>query len=121
MYIQSAKHITPIETPHGENICEYFGQAAGGTAEHSLAQIILPPLKSSLKHYHPLVEESYYILAGEGRIVIDDEQAMIKAGDAVAIPINAVHQIFNESGEDLIFLAICAPAWTADCSVFVDE
>ena len=121
MNIKTAKLITPIETQHGEIVCEYFGQAAGGTAQHSLAQIILPPLKSSLKHYHPLVEESYYILSGQGRIVIDAEEAIIKAGDAVAIPINAVHQIFNDSGEDLIFLAICAPAWTPDCSVFVDD
>lgn len=120
MNIRSAKHIAPLESPHGEIVCEYFGHAAGGTASHSLAQIILPPLKSSLKHYHPATEESYYILSGQGHIVIDGEHATLTPGDAVAIPVNAVHQIFNESGDDLIFLAVCTPPWTADCSVFVE-
>jgi mannose-6-phosphate isomerase-like protein (cupin superfamily) len=45
---------------------------------------------------------------------------MLEAGDTVAIPPNVVHQILNDSKADLTFLAVCAPPWTPDCSVFVD-
>jgi mannose-6-phosphate isomerase-like protein (cupin superfamily) len=119
MHIRNTIHMTPFESPHGEIIYEYMGKAAGGAVQHSLAQIILPPGKMSLKHYHPVAEESYYILAGKGRIVLNGDTCSLTAGDTIAIPVNAVHQIFNDSHENLVFLAICAPPWTPDCSVFV--
>lgn len=119
MHVQNAAHMNPFESAHGEVVYEYMGNAAGGTTQHSLAQIVLPPGKAALRHYHPIVEESYYVLSGEGYIVLDGEKRIVTAGDAIAIPVNAVHQIFNHSGENLVFLAICAPPWTPDCSVFV--
>jgi mannose-6-phosphate isomerase-like protein (cupin superfamily) len=119
MHIKNTAHILPFESAHGEIVYEYMGKAAGGTAQHSLAQIILPPGKAALKHYHPAAEESYYILSGKGRVVLDGEERIMTAGDAVAIPANTVHRIFNDSKENLVFLAICAPPWTPDCSVFV--
>ncbi|MBZ0299613.1 MAG: cupin domain-containing protein, partial [Anaerolineae bacterium] len=88
--------------------------------QHSLAHITLPPGKASLRHYHPVVEESYFILSGQGRIVVDGEQQRVASGDAIAIPVSTVHQIVNDGAEDLVFLAVCAPPWTPDCSVFVD-
>merc|ERR1719384_1763678 len=58
--------LIPFEAPHGEVIEEIFGNAAGGTTEHSLARCRIPFGKKALIHYHPIVEESYYILDGEG-------------------------------------------------------
>jgi mannose-6-phosphate isomerase-like protein (cupin superfamily) len=120
MHIKNTDEITPFSTPHGEIVREYMGAAAGGTQQHSLAHITLPPGKASLKHYHPLVEESYFILSGQGRMMIDSEERMLRAGDGIAVPANAVHQIFNDSDVNLEFLAICAPPWTPDCSIFLD-
>ncbi len=108
-----------LQTPHGEIVREFFGAAAGGTRHHSLAYITLPSGKHSLKHYHPIAEESYYILSGSGRILVDSEERRCSVGDAVAIPPNAVHQIFNNGDTVLTFLAVCVPAWTPDCSVFI--
>ena len=119
MHIKNTSQLKPFESAHGEVVYEYMGNAAGGTSQHSLAQILLPPGKSALKHYHPVAEESYYILSGEGRVVLDGKEKIVSAGDAVAIPVNVVHQIFNDSAENLVFLAVCAPPWTPDCSVFV--
>jgi mannose-6-phosphate isomerase-like protein (cupin superfamily) len=119
MHIKNIAEMMPFESAHGEVVYEYMGETAGGAVQHSLAQIVLPPNTSSLKHYHPTTEESYYILAGTGRIILDDESRTVSAGDAVAIPVNAVHQILNDTEENLVFLAVCAPPWTPDCSVFV--
>jgi mannose-6-phosphate isomerase-like protein (cupin superfamily) len=120
MHIKNTDEIAPFSSPHGEVVREYMGIAAGGTQQHSLAHITLPPGKASLKHYHPVVEESYFILHGQGRMAIDGEERMLRAGDAIAVSVNAIHQIFNDSSSNLEFLAVCAPAWTPDCSVFLD-
>jgi mannose-6-phosphate isomerase-like protein (cupin superfamily) len=53
-------------------------------------------------------------------VVIDGTVATLKPGDAVAIQPDEVHQIFNDGPADLVFLAVCAPAWTPDNSEFVD-
>lgn len=120
MHIRNTDTTTPFQSSHGEIVREYMGLAAGGTQQHSLAHIILPPGTASLKHYHPAVEESYFILSGQGHMVIDGESRPVNPGDAVAVPVNVIHQIFNDSPADLMFLAVCAPPWTPDCSVFLD-
>lgn len=120
MHIKNTEATSPFTSAHGEIVREYMGNAAGGTQKHSLAHITLPQGKASLKHYHPVAEESYFILSGTGRVALGEETTPVKAGDAVAIPANVIHQIFNDGEEDLSFLAVCVPAWTPDCSVFVD-
>ena len=120
MHVKNVEAVSAISSPHGETVREVIGRAAGGASDYSLAHITLPPGAASLKHYHPVVEESYFILKGQGRMVVDDETQHLNAGDAVAITPDAVHQIFNDSDEDLSFLAVCVPPWTPDCSVFVE-
>ncbi len=120
MHIRNIQEINPFVSPHGEMVREQMGLSAGGATQHSMAHITLPAGKASLRHYHPVAEESYFILSGQARFELDGESNVLNPGDAIAIPTNAVHQIFNDSSEDLVFLAICAPPWTPDCSVFVD-
>jgi len=120
MHIKNAKDVRAFQSEHGEVVYELIGAAAGGSQTYSLAQIMLPPGKASLKHYHPVAEESYHILSGVGRIEMDGETASLKPGDSIAILPNQVHRIFNEGDENLIFLAICVPAWTPDNSIYLD-
>jgi len=47
-------------------------------------------------HSHDTVE-IYAFVAGEGRMRLDDEWFDVKAGVAVNIPSNAVHQVTNEA------------------------
>ncbi|HEX3051991.1 MAG TPA: cupin domain-containing protein [Aggregatilineaceae bacterium] len=120
MYIQNANNVPGIASSHGEVVYELMGNAAGGSAAHSLAQIVLPPGKACLKHYHPVVEESYYILSGAARMEIDGEATQLGPGDGVPVLPNQTHQIFNVGTTDLVFLAVCVPAWTPDNSVYLD-
>lgn len=122
MHIQRSDNVPAFASPSGEVIHELIGEKAGDISGHSVAQITLPPGKSAQKHYHPVAEESYYILAGRGRVTIDDETREITAGDTIYIPPKAVHTIKNHTAgqENLIFLAVCIPAWTPDNSVYVD-
>lgn len=120
MHIKNIESLPPFVSPHGEIVREQMGHSAGGAIQHSMAHITLPPGTASLKHYHPVAEESYFILSGQGRIVLDGASSPLSPGDAVAIPANVIHQIFNEGSTELVFIAVCVPPWTLDCSVFVD-
>jgi len=121
MSIKFSKNLSVFTSPHGEIVEEVFGKAVGGTNQHSLAKITIPKGKASLKHYHPIVEESYFILSGKARIVLDNQESIISAGDGVAVTPKTIHQIFNVGEENLIFIAVCSPPWTPECSVFIDE
>jgi len=55
---------------------------------------------------------------GKARVIVDGETKELTQGMSVIIPPRKTHQIFNETSELLVFLAVCVPAWTPECSVF---
>lgn len=120
MEIRRADQLPGLSSPHGEVVFELCGAAVGNSQAHSLAQVVLPPGKASRKHLHPVAEESYYILAGTGHLLLGDETALLHPGDCVVIPPQCVHQITNHGTTELVLLAVCAPAWTPDNSVYLD-
>lgn len=106
----------PTRTPTGEVIFELIGRGEGhgGVEGHSLAHVIIPGGKSSEKHFHRESEETYYILGGVGEMVIEGKEFELHPGQACLIEPGETHQIFNRQEEDLVFLAVSAPAWAAD-------
>jgi mannose-6-phosphate isomerase-like protein (cupin superfamily) len=113
---------TKIETEHGEVIYELIGRTMGfPTTSHSLAHVVIPPGKSSLRHYHPSADESYCVARGEGRIEIDDESAILSSGDAVIIPAGRAHKIYSVGNDDLVFLVVCVPAWEPSNTVWLER
>jgi mannose-6-phosphate isomerase-like protein (cupin superfamily) len=58
--------------------------------------------------------EVYYILAGRGRMRVGDESAEVGPGQAVYIPPRAVQSIEALGPDDLAFLCVVDPAWTAE-------
>ena len=111
---KKAKSINPLQNPGGETVYELVGKAekSGGTGTHSLAVIVIPPGRSSEKHYHKTGEETYYILSGSGRMVIDDHEFLLSQSQACLIQPYERHQITNDGEENLEFIAVCVPAWT---------
>jgi mannose-6-phosphate isomerase-like protein (cupin superfamily) len=119
MFIHAKDQIQlPFTQPLGERVFELIGNSpeSGEARLHSLAHIVIPAGKSSARHYHKTSEETYYILAGEGRMVVDGKEFTLQPGQACLIVAPEVHQIFNDGEVDLEFLAICAPAWSPDDS-----
>lgn len=97
--------------PTAESIQEVLGNRAGGIVNHSVAFITLKPGKASKQHYHKVSSESYLILKGIGSLEIDGNQFDLNPGEAVLIQPLEVHKIINNSPEELVFLAVCVPAW----------
>lgn len=62
------------------------------------------------KGYTPLHAHDYehevYVLQGKGEVLDDKRHYSIKAGSAVYVPPNKIHQFRNVGEEDLVFLCI---------------
>ena len=76
---------------------------------HARVQPGATTLLHRLKH-----SEVYFILSGEGEMVIDEERRRVTPGCAVYIPPGASQQIANVGEGELVFLCIVDPAWTAE-------
>ncbi len=113
----------PLVNPTGEMIYSLIGDSEelGGSKGHSFAYVVIPPGKSSQHHYHPVAEETYYILTGEAKMVVDGEEFSLKPGDALLISPPEKHQIFSVGEDDLEFVVVCAPPWEPNNTVYLDE
>lgn len=121
MTIRRKEDPEALASGHGETVREYFGKAVGPAGvRHSLARIAIAPGKASLRHFHPAAEESYFVLSGTARMVVDGEESRLGPGDGVFIAPKREHQIINDGGEDLVFVAVCVPPWTPECSEFTE-
>jgi ethanolamine utilization protein EutQ len=112
----------PFINTTGERVYEMIGRpdALGGSSAHSFGHVVIPPKCSSRHHYHPVAEETYYILAGRARMVVDGNEHLLTQGDAILIMPPEHHQIFSIGDEDLEFIVVCAPAWEPTNSVYLD-
>lgn len=107
-------------TKDGSQIRELLAHRNSAIRQQSLAEARLPPGAATAPHYHPKTEEIYYILAGEGRMTIDDETRPVRVGDAIAIPPGRTHTIENNGAGELKFLCCCAPGYEHEDTVLVE-
>jgi mannose-6-phosphate isomerase-like protein (cupin superfamily) len=114
MRITSKAEAAPRVDPSGHTVFELMGRPAahGGATRHSLAHIVIAPGKASTLHYHQASEETYYLLHGMAKVVVNGQDYTLHPGQACLIEPGETHQIFNRGESDLEFLAVCAPAWT---------
>ena len=111
----------PIVHKHGEAIYDLLSRENGKSEIHSVAIATLAVGKASLMHYHPVAEESYYILNGHAKMVLGEEEAELEPGQIVLIPPGINHKIYNTGKETLEFLVVCVPAWEPGNTVFLEE
>ena len=62
------------------------------------------------------VNEWYVVESGTGLMTVDDKSARhVGAGDIVAIAKHKSQKIENRGDDDLIFLCVCTPRFSAEC------
>lgn len=66
----------------------------------------LEPGKGIVLHFHPDLEEIYYILSGYGTMTISDEKEEISRHDVVYIPKLAPHTLLNSGNVPLRFITL---------------
>jgi mannose-6-phosphate isomerase-like protein (cupin superfamily) len=79
------------------------GELNSGSKEISIQISDIIPGGEQFLHRHEQ-EQCYYIISGTGLMLIDDEEAEVKAGDSVFIPSNANHGIRNIDKDTLTYL-----------------
>jgi uncharacterized cupin superfamily protein len=70
----------------------------------------LPPGASVGNHQHESDEEYYYILTGEGQMILDGQTYEVGAGDITAVFPGGSHALKNTGKTDMRFLVICVEA-----------
>lgn len=115
IYVRRKEGCFEINTGSGELIYELIGIGNGDSQSMSVALVEIKEGSSTDAHFHPVAEESYIILEGEGILVVDGETRKVTRGDVVKIPAGKVHQIFSLN--HLKFFCTCKPAWKPDCMI----
>ncbi len=77
------------------------------------SQLVVMSLKAGEdigKEVHSNVDQFFRFEAGEGKVVIGEQEYQVKDGDAVVVPAGAEHNVINTGGEDLKLYTIYSPA-----------
>ena len=74
-----------------------------------VAHCVVPPGTSIGYHRHDVIEETYIVMAGSGRMTVDDETEEVHVGDAIPNRLGGSHGIYNHTREDLeiLVMAVC--------------
>ncbi len=83
---------------------------------YSVAMATVDVGQHSYKHMLEQTE-TYLITAGQGLMHIDDEEKIVKTGDAIYIEPKRVQWIENNGQEPLCFIAIVNPPWSEEGDV----
>jgi mannose-6-phosphate isomerase-like protein (cupin superfamily) len=87
---------------------------------YSLAWATVKPGQKTLAHTLTRAEV-YYIIRGQGRMHIDNEEETVKSNDTIYIPPKAVQFIENTAQEELVFLCIVDPPWQPEAEQILSD
>lgn len=114
MSLRKNSEIKYIQGDEGTKIKQYFHphNTLNGI-NYSIAQFTLEPGKKSKLH-KIRSSEIYYILEGNGNLMINEDSHNLEKDDSVYVPPNSKQFIENIGSNNLRFLCIVEPAWKAD-------
>lgn len=121
MAVTRLDHREPFTTADGSEIRELAGIPSGNAVNQSLAQATVPPGGDTIEHYHRQSEEIYYFTRGRGRMRLDDEEFDVTEGDCVVIAPGTRHKLWAAGDTELVLLCCCAPAYSHQDTVLLEE
>ena len=81
----------------------------------------LRPGEASTRHRHRVQDELYLLLEGVGRIRVGGELLSLRPNDALAVDPLSVRQVFNDTGDDQLWLVVGAPPEPANTLEMSEE
>ena len=66
---------------------------------------VLPGKRLSYQK-HSQRAEHWFVVAGTAKVTLDDKEIMVRAGEAIDIPIGAAHRVENPEDENLVFIEV---------------
>ena len=81
----------------------------------------LHPGQASTRHRHRRTEELYVLLEGTGRIRVGDDLHTLEPLDSVLVEPAEIRQVFNDTGDDQLWLICGAPREAANTLEMTSE
>lgn len=76
-------------------------------------------LEPNVPHYHKITTEFYFIIDGEGALIIGREVYQIESQTLIIIPPNKAHYFIPRRPTKL--LVFCIPAWSKEDEIVLEE
>lgn len=81
------------------------------TTEHSQVVVMsLKPGEDIGLETHPHVDQALFLVSGQGKAIVDGEEANFVEGDLVAVPAGAAHNIINQGERAMKLITVYSPA-----------
>jgi mannose-6-phosphate isomerase len=75
-------------------------------ASHKVKRIEVLPGKRLSYQRHARRSEHWFVVSGEGVVVLDGAERSVGPGSAVDVPAGTAHRIENRGGVDLVFVEV---------------
>jgi mannose-6-phosphate isomerase-like protein (cupin superfamily) len=108
-------------TADGSSIRELAGIPSGNAVNQSLAEATVPPGSATVAHLHRRTEEIYLFTDGSGRMRLGDDERAVRAGDCVVIAPGVPHKLWADTAQALVLLCCCAPAYSHEDTVLLED
>ncbi len=79
-------------------------------SDEAAAEVHQVKIQDAKLHYHARTDEVYYIIDGQGTMILDDEEIELHRGVVVYIPRGVKHKAMG----DLTVLTVCIPRGVLD-------
>jgi mannose-6-phosphate isomerase-like protein (cupin superfamily) len=109
---ETAKEIEPVSTDSAEHYL--WGKNSDGwhllkRDDVSVIQERVSAGTAEVMHYHKISRQFFYILEGQGQMVLEKGQISLHKGEGLEIAPLVKHRFENNSNADVIFLVISVP------------
>lgn len=94
----------PLNTEHHRPWGYYI--ILSDETDHKVKRIIVKPQKRLSLQLHHKRSEHWYIVSGTAEVTLGDRIVSLQGGDAVDIPVETAHRVFNPGNGDLALIEI---------------
>lgn len=74
--------------------------------DHKVKEIVVLPGKRLSYQRHLRRSEHWFIVRGQGYVILDGVESVVRAGDTVDVPVGTCHRIGNDGMSDLLFVEV---------------
>lgn len=108
------KYFSPPGIDAQVSILAGKGEEHGSFEKHTFATVKLAPGKKLDQHFHKEREESYLIISGSGKAVVNGQTVALNPGDMLTVSPGEVHQFIAGDVQPLEYIVVTAPAWVLE-------
>ena len=113
--------VLPYVTKDSSEIRELLHPSQHAVRNQSLAEALVPAGGKTILHVHQRTKEIYHVTQGTGAMTLGEEKFPIAPGDSILISPGTPHCVENTGETALIILCCCAPAYSHDDTILLEE